>query len=1085
MLRLALDGIRHHWRMHAAATLGTALAAAILTGALLVGDSTDYSLRRFAVARLGAIHFAVEARGGHFSQGLADAFRERVAAPVVPALFLRGMALAVDTADRRQINQVAVIGATAAFWDFDPDIAPTLGPYETALNERLARALGVEVGDQVALRIAKPGILPRDAPLSSRAGDVSIRALCTVPAILPDSGLGRFGLRPSQTAPYNAFLDLEWLQDQVELEDRVSALLVGEGSDEGELEEALDASWRPEHAGLRLRAHPPDLVQLETDRIFLQRAVADAALALPGARGTLSYLVNSISKDGRSTPYSFATAGPVPPDLPDDRVVISRWLADALEAGPGDSVEVRYYELTPANAFVEQQRAFVVHAVAEMESLEVERALMPEFPGLTDVERCEDWDIGMPLDDELLEDEANEAYWNVYGPTPKLLCTLAAGQAMWANRFGDLMTVRFGGGPASEAAVLEAVQRSVAPAELGLLVVPVRRQAFEAVDKALDLGGLFLGMSFFLIVSAIILTALLFVFGVQQRASEMGTLLAVGFRPWHIRALFMAEAAAGAMLGAALGAASGAVYTRALIYMLTHYWQGAVAHTQILYHASPGAVSTGAASAFVCAMAAMLVAMWRQTRHAPRELLTMDFSQAATHAADGRPRPPALWPPLAGLLAAAVLIAWALAAGTADIAPFFFVAGGLLLAAGIGLFRCALGRMLAAESVDRLGFVSLAIGNAARRRGRSLSVTALLATGCFLVLAVSSMQKDVAANASSRSAGTGGFALYAETTLPLHEDPAQRLDLPGVRAVSLRLYDGDDASCLNLNRAQTPSLLGVNVETMAALGAFTSADGRNDLWSLLRLELPGGAVPALVGDADTALWGLQKKTGVQDGDILTYRDDHGNEVDLKLVGNLPMRLSLFQGAILISDEAFTRHFPSEDGFRVFLVDAPPEERDAAAAALNTAFDRSGMDAIPAVERLRRFYAVESTYLAMFLLLGGLGMVLGSAALGVVALRNLLERRREIAMLRAVGFARSGLLRLFLLEYALLLGAGLAVGVLAAAVAMLPAFVSSGSPVSPGFLAALLGAIALAGVACILLAVHLALGRENFAALRSE
>ncbi|MFO7973021.1 MAG: FtsX-like permease family protein [Candidatus Hydrogenedentota bacterium] len=1084
-LRLVLDSLRFHWRMHAGAAAGTALAAAILTGALLVGDSTDYSLRRYALARLGGIHFAIESRGGFFSQALVDDLQGTIPAPIVPALTLRGMAVAGEVEQSKQINQVSVVGISPEFWDFDPDVAPSLGEYETALNERLAHALGVQEGERVALRIIKPGILPRDAPLSSRAEDTSTRALCTVKAVLPDTGLGRFSLTASQAAPYNAFIDLAWLQEQTGLNGRVDLALVGQGTPQEEVREALRKVWRPRYVGLRLETHPSGIIQLETDRIFLRNAVAEAALSLPEARGTLSYLVNSIAKGNRSTPYSFATAGPVPDNMPDDHMIINQWLADEIHASKDDTIEVRYYELTPSNDFVEKTRRFTVHSIVKLADLETERDLMPEFPGLTDVERCQDWDIGMPMEDEKLADEANEYYWNQYGPTPKFLCTLAAGQTMWANRFGKFMTVRFPADVVAEKTIRDTLREQVAPDEVGLFVIPVREQAFEAVQQAIDLGGLFLGMSFFLIVASLILTALLFVFGVQQRASEMGVLLAMGFRPRHIRALFLTEASASAILGAGVGAAASTVYTRILIYGLSHYWQGAVAHTHILYYAAPGTVFTGGAVSLVCALGAMAIAMWRQTRHRPRELLTMDFSQEIARTTPKRRRTLRLWPPVTGSFVAIGLSAYALAANVAEVALVFFGAGALLLLSGVGLLRYLLGRMTSQGSVDHLTFTSLSLENASRRRGRSLSVAALLATGSFLVLAVSSMQHDITAHADKRFAGTGGFELFAETTVPLTENPAKALDEPGVKIVTLRVYDGDDASCLNLNRAQTPRILGVNADKLSQLGAFTRKNRQDGLWEKLRLDLPEGAVPALVGDSDTAMWGLQKKTGVEDGDTLHYRDEAGNKVDVKLVGTLPMRLSVFQGTILISDKWFTRLFPSEDGFRMFLIDTPPEEQESVADRLNAEFEKEGMNAVSTVERLRRFYTVESTYLAMFLVLGGLGMILGSAALGIVVLRNLLERRREIAMLRAVGFQSSALFRLFFVEYAFLLGIGVLIGGIAAAIAMTPTVTSAGSSVSIGLQTMILAGIAATGLVCIVLAIRIGLGRENFDALRTE
>ena len=198
-----------------------------------------------------------------------------------------------------------------------------------------------------------------------------------------------------------------------------------------------------------------------------------------------------------------------------------------------------------------------------------------------------------------------------------------------------------------------------------------------------------------------------------------------------------------------------------------------------------------------------------------------------------------------------------------------------------------------------------------------------------------------------------------------------------------------------------------------------------------------------------------------------------------------MRLSVFQGSILISDEAFTRLFPSEDGFRMFLVDTPQGRVEEAALKFNTSLSRFGFDAIPAIDRLRGFYAVESTYLAMFLVLGGLGLVLGSAALGIVVLRNLFERRREIALLRAVGFRQGALFRLFLSEYGLLLVMGIVVGGVAASVAMVPAATSSASTVSFGLQAVIVALIAGIGVVCIGLALAAGLGRKNMDALRDE
>ena len=52
-------GVRHHWRTHLGVVAGAAAAAAVLAGAMVVGDSVRYSLDSLAGARLGRVHVAM------------------------------------------------------------------------------------------------------------------------------------------------------------------------------------------------------------------------------------------------------------------------------------------------------------------------------------------------------------------------------------------------------------------------------------------------------------------------------------------------------------------------------------------------------------------------------------------------------------------------------------------------------------------------------------------------------------------------------------------------------------------------------------------------------------------------------------------------------------------------------------------------------------------------------------------------------------------------------------------------------------------------------------------------------------------
>jgi len=698
---LSRRSLRFYWRTQLSVVAGVSIAAMVLVGAMLVGDCVRYSLRRFALLRLGRIAYAIDARNRFFDDSLAGLLGQDLDVRVVAVLGLKGVAVHErDTeAETARVNRVRVLGVDPSFWGLGSAATIPLGKHQIALGRKLAAALGAAVGDELAVRVGQPAQMPRDAPLASRKERLSRRHVFRVTAIVGDDALGRFSLDAVQVAPYNAFVDRAWLQASAGLEGRANMLLVG-GSGEreigvGDLRESLARCWRIEHVGLRLRAaESHGFVQLESDRIFLDAHVGRAVLGagerrVTGGIGVLAYLVNGIAcEDGsRRTPYSFVVAcGPsddrdislVPPGMRDDEIIVNRWLADTLSVGSGAVVRLNYSQLDAGGGFTEAERTFVVRSVVEMDRFRAEREAMPRFPGLTDVETCREWDIGLPIDEALLEDAGNEEYWERYRETPKAIVTFRAGREMWSNRFGSLSAVRF---PARTDAETDSIRRrlreTLDPGELGLFFLPVRDQAAAAIEQSLDFGQLFLSMSFFLIVAALMLTALLFVFGVEQRLVELGTLRALGYGVGHVRRLLLMEGWIVAGAGSVAGGLLGTLYTRALIGGLATYWRGAVAGAAIRYHAEPGTLLLGMGISFACGMAAILAALWRHTRRSPRELLAGDATGAQGDVPGSAARRIGLLSAVGLLLAIGVVVA--VQGNEQSTVPGFFGAGALLL----------------------------------------------------------------------------------------------------------------------------------------------------------------------------------------------------------------------------------------------------------------------------------------------------------------------------------------------------------------------------------------------------------------------
>jgi ABC-type antimicrobial peptide transport system permease subunit len=195
------------------------------------------------------------------------------------------------------------------------------------------------------------------------------------------------------------------------------------------------------------------------------------------------------------------------------------------------------------------------------------------------------------------------------------------------------------------------------------------------------------------------------------------------------------------------------------------------------------------------------------------------------------------------------------------------------------------------------------------------------------------------------------------------------------------------------------------------------------------------------------------------GDDFVMQGPDGQPLRLRIVASL--RDSVLQSELIMSERQFTRLFPRNDGYRVFLIGTEPDRAPAVSSALEDQLQDFGMDVQSTAERLASFHRVENTFLTTFQALGALGLVLGTLGLGTVLLRNVLERRRELAVLQATGYRRSHLVQMVMAESAFLLACGLALGVLCAGVAIAPAYMARAQafPILPtlGLLAAVLAA----------------------------
>jgi hypothetical protein len=391
----------------------------------------------------------------------------------------------------------------------------------------------------------------------------------------------------------------------------------------------------------------------------------------------------------------------------------------------------------------------------------------------------------------------------------------------------------------------------------------------------------------------------------------------------------------------------------------------------------------------------------------------------------------------------------------------------------------------------------LAFRNLRYRPARSLFSIALIAAATFIIVSVDAFRQVDHGTPMDKKSGTGGFALQAESLLPIvfnlnKPDGRSALNLevlnkPEFRKTKIypfRLRPGDDASCLNLYQPRNPRILSPTLEFLSenrfvfhSSLASTPEETVNP-WLLLARTPSEDVVPTIV-DLNSLNYSLHLKLG---DEVILNRAD-GSKIRLRIMAAL--KDSLFQGELLISNSNFVKLFPAEQGYKFFLIDGPLNQLSPLTEVLEERLSAYGFDVSSTLDRLAHFHQVENTYLSTFQSLGGLGLVLGSFGIVAVLLRNLLESRRQLALLRAVGFTSRHLVTMVSSENIILLSLGLAAGTLCAFVAIIPAVLERGGQFpSYGFMW-LVPSILLAGAISSLFAAYTVLRIPLVVALKSE
>ena len=1016
MNRITRQNLRHYRRYYLLIALAVALANTIITGSLFVGDSVRQTLVNRVDERLGRTVTLVTSGSGFMNEAFAG----------MPAL--KGSSAVIFLTNGFVPNNLSLLPVSV--WGVDSSLSaiaaqgfvfPDAG--EVVINHKTAKELSLEAGDDMVVRLPNTRMIPSGSLFVTDNYTASLRL--RVKAVIDSRQSGNLNLRNEQSLPLNLFINRQELASELEMEGKCNMILLNRELSGDE----LSNSWKPDFSGITVET-AESFQEIVSERVFLEEdLIARLDEHFPQTNRLFSYLVNALIPPhsspmgvrGASIPYSFVTAidrffpplrgidcvegfavdGGLGRELTGNDMILSDYAARRLNASTGDTVMMSFFVSEGLKVLTEEQRPFVVREILPLQMFQSDGRLSAEFPGLSNVDNCTDWDSDLPIDMDRIEKE-DEDYWDLYRTTPKALIAYTEGALLWGNQYGVATAVRISD---EENIVLKDI---LSPADAGITLVSPRDTGLAAARGGVDFKSLFLSLAFFVIAAALLLTTIPLGGMLRDRRNEMLLLQALGYTRQRIQKILVSEVAVLTFAATLMGIITAVLYNRLVLFALGNIWKGAVHTENFMANIEPASLVIGS----LVTLAVSFGTLW-WTLH---RILKRTSHRDGMHSVST-----VRWLPVVSLLLMHVFIFINL---TVKQSPALFMATGLvgLVAVISGYSRFISRRASGAGTFNLKGMIYKNLNY--RRRSSVISII-VLAAGLFVVFVVGLNRKNFS-DAASLLSGTGGFTLWGENSVPLYHslstaEGRERFGLSGLPAdvsiLQFYRHGGDDASCLNLNKAPQPTVLGVDANLLAD-ASFTFAATLVDSYQLSvvserseqklktenrklktvwdALSQKRGDYYPVIADQTVLQWGLMKSVG----DTITYLSRKGEPVVLQFVGGL--NNSIFQGNLLMNKDFFAEIWGT-DGSGVMLVQTSDSTQLEVKQILSQALANYGLQLTFCNERLKEFNSVTDSYLTIFLMLGGLGLLIGLFGMLLIIRRGLLDRAQEVSTLSAIGF----------------------------------------------------------------------------------
>lgn len=561
----------YYRRFYRLVVIAVIIMMAVITGSLLLGDSVRGTLADRVNERLGNTETVITSGTGFMCDEIMDS----------PILAKAKGYLLVD--GFMSVNDKLI---PIYIWGSDE-----IEYGQSEINEPLAKRASINKdhieGQSIIVHLPSHSLVPSGSLFVTKSYATQMRL--EIKGVRDIKHGGNLLLKNEQTLPLNVFVCREELCEMMEIDSKINVIL----SEERVSEEQIAEMWEPSLSGISLTD-----TTLTSERIFIQDEIVNN---LNPDVIYFSYLVNDIATDRDTVPYSFVTAMTEwnGTSLSDNDIILADYTAKRLNVSKGDQVDMSYFISDDLKSLKTTAKTFVVKDIVPLDDIRKDKLLMTEFPGLSNVETCTDWDSDLPINMDRIK-KIDEDYWYDYKQTPKAIVAYDAVIDDWGNSFGTATALKGNWKQDDGASLIDSKSliTTVSPRESGLY----------AAKHGTDFSSLFMALGFFIILSAILLiqNPLLEMFALRK--DEIDLYRQLGFKAKDIRMLLSREAFSVMLLASPIGIIAGILYSGITLWLLGNVWSGATHTEGFALHIDPLTIIIGwAVGILICAVSLQFI----------------------------------------------------------------------------------------------------------------------------------------------------------------------------------------------------------------------------------------------------------------------------------------------------------------------------------------------------------------------------------------------------------------------------------------------------------------------------------------------